>query len=187
MSHDPEGPHIAQIKVERLYMKNKHLESVETDASFSQGHHHAKGKLRNEKSLQQTHEKLGRFTGVNRYGEYHPHASHYDDEDHRTPWSQDLRSEGHFKNHSGKGPRGYVRRDERILEDICEALIEQPDIDATKLKVSVQTGVVTIVGSVNEEYELNAIEYIVKNTSGVKKLVDRIEIHDKYERPRFCK
>src|SRR2546428_646190 len=37
----------------------------------------------------------------------------------------------------GVGPRGYVRRPERLYEDICDRLMENPFIDASDIRVSV--------------------------------------------------
>ncbi len=36
--------------------------------------------------------------------------------------------------HFGKGPKGYQRADERIKEDVCEALLIHTEIDATEVE-----------------------------------------------------
>lgn len=154
-------------------MKTKPSDSIETDASFTQGHH---GKIKSQKNHQfQGHFQRGRFDGVNRYGEDHPHASHYDENDHRIPWSDDLRSEAHGQvDHAGKGPRGYKRRDERILEDVCEVLKDHPDIDPTDLHVSVSEGVVHLSGSLRSDYEMQIIDQLVSHVSGSKNIINKV-------------
>ena len=37
----------------------------------------------------------------------------------------------------GRGPRGYTRSDERLLETVCEQLTDDPRIDATELVFAV--------------------------------------------------
>ena len=44
----------------------------------------------------------------------------------------------------GRGPRGYTRSDERLLETICERLTDDPRIDARDIEVQVQQQVVTL-------------------------------------------
>src|SRR5688500_12654852 len=49
----------------------------------------------------------------------------------------------------GLGPRGYIRSDQRIYEDICDRLTENPFIDASDIVVSVRARTVTLAGSVD--------------------------------------
>lgn len=51
--------------------------------------------------------------------------------------------------YAGVGPRGYVKSDERIREDINEALTEDPWLDPTDVEVTVEDGVVTLSGTVD--------------------------------------
>jgi BON domain len=48
---------------------------------------------------------------------------------------------------AGRGPKGYQRADDRIREDVCERLAEDPDIDASDMEVTVKDGEVTLSGS----------------------------------------
>ncbi|MGQ9674983.1 MAG: BON domain-containing protein [Chloroflexota bacterium] len=49
----------------------------------------------------------------------------------------------------GVAPRGYVRSDERIREDVNEALTQDPWLDPTEVEVEVENGVVTLTGAVD--------------------------------------
>ena len=48
--------------------------------------------------------------------------------------------------HRGRGPRGYRRTDERILEEVNERLTEDAHLDATNIEVDVRDGEVTLKG-----------------------------------------
>jgi hypothetical protein len=46
-------------------------------------------------------------------------------------------------NYTGRGPLGYQRGDERIREDVCDRLTDDPRIDAGDVEVQVKNGEVT--------------------------------------------
>ena len=71
-------------------------------------------------------------------------------------------------NHRGRGPKGYSRSDERILEDVCETLSLNSDVDATDIDVSVKEGCVYLRGSVESRETKRLAEQILDNVSGVK-------------------
>ena len=48
----------------------------------------------------------------------------------------------------GHGPKGYVRGDERIREDVCERLRRDQELDPKDIDVRVEAGVVTLEGTV---------------------------------------
>lgn len=52
--------------------------------------------------------------------------------------------------HRGRGPKGYRRSDERLREQICERLTEDPHVDATDLEIEVSNGQVTLSGTVSD-------------------------------------
>ena len=47
----------------------------------------------------------------------------------------------------GRGPKGFQRSDERILEEVCERLSEDPQVDASDISVICSAGLVTLVCS----------------------------------------
>jgi osmotically-inducible protein OsmY len=85
---------------------------------------------------------------------------------------QDFQTAGNFRTpltgHRGKGPKGYTRGDERIREDICECLSDDPHIDASEISVEVKDGVVTLEGTVQERAQKHRVEDIADRCSGVK-------------------
>ena len=56
--------------------------------------------------------------------------------------------------HRGRGPRGYIRRTERIREDLCDRLTENPFIDASDIDVAVTGSEVVLTGTVDSDIAL---------------------------------
>ncbi len=71
-------------------------------------------------------------------------------------------------NHFGKGPKGWKRSDERIREDVCERLERDGRVDASDIDVSVQEGVVTLSGRVEDRPTKRHAEDIIEYLPGVK-------------------
>lgn len=78
--------------------------------------------------------------------------------------------------HTGKGPRGYRRKDKRIEEEINEHLTAHPDIDASEMEVSVTEGEVTILGMADTRHSKWLAEDIALNQPGVREVHNRIRI-----------
>lgn len=79
-------------------------------------------------------------------------------------------SEYHKKqphNFIGKGPRGYQRSDDRIFEEVCEALKKNPTVDASGIGVKVQDGVVFLEGKARDRTEKRIAEMVVIDIPGV--------------------
>ena len=76
----------------------------------------------------------------------------------------------------GRGPKGYRRSDERIQEDVSEQLTQHPDIDASEVEIKVQTGEVTLTGTVGSRQEKRMIEDLVEMASGVKEVNNQLRV-----------
>lgn len=63
----------------------------------------------------------------------------------------------------GRGPKGYTRSDERLLESICERLTDDPRIDASDIEVEVKQQVVTLRGTVSDRRSKYAAEELVED------------------------
>jgi len=76
--------------------------------------------------------------------------------------------------HTGRGPKGYKRSDERIREEVCDRLTEHGDIDASDIDVKVQNGEVTLTGTVPEKRFKHMVEQIVESLSGVQEVNNQL-------------
>jgi hypothetical protein len=76
----------------------------------------------------------------------------------------------------GYGPRGYVRSDRRIEEDINDRLTEHPDIDASEIGVRVEKGEVTLDGTVDRRGARRLAEDIVDQVSGVTYIQNNLRV-----------
>ncbi|MGN5476094.1 BON domain-containing protein, partial [Cupriavidus basilensis] len=74
------------------------------------------------------------------------------------------------------GPRGYQRSDERILEDICERLTRSGRLDVRDVEVRVESGMVTLEGSVPDRVQKYRVEDIVDDVFGVRDLLNRLRV-----------
>lgn len=78
--------------------------------------------------------------------------------------------------HSGKGPQGYVRSDDRIKEIVNDALTEHGHVDASNITVEVKNGEVTLSGHVDDRSTKRLAEDIAASCSGVKDVINHIRV-----------
>lgn len=76
----------------------------------------------------------------------------------------------------GKGPRGYVRSDERILEDVNERLTADWEIDATEIEVTASRGEVTLNGIVRSRDDRRRAEDLAEGVSGVTHVQNNLRV-----------
>lgn len=81
-----------------------------------------------------------------------------------------------FGRHSGKGPKGFKRSDERIKEDISEILTRHPEIDASDIEIEVKDGDVTLSGVVPERSMKHMTEDIVERCMGVHDIQNQLRV-----------
>jgi hypothetical protein len=92
---------------------------------------------------------------------------------------RDLRGEaGTERGHRGRGPRGYVRSDERIADDIIGRLTDAPDIDASEILLMVEGGVATLTGNVPARAMKHRAEDIAADATGVREVRNDIRVDD---------
>ncbi|SFE73138.1 BON domain-containing protein [Nannocystis exedens] len=77
---------------------------------------------------------------------------------------------------AGRGPKGYRRSDDRITEEICEALTRHPSVDASEIEVKVQQGVVSLSGTVDDRETKRLIEDLSEDISGVREVQNQIRV-----------
>jgi len=78
--------------------------------------------------------------------------------------------------HYGRGPKGYTRSDDRLNEEIHERLMRDGWIDASDVEVRVESGVVTLGGSVSDRRVKHRIEDLVADVMGVKDVTNQIRV-----------
>lgn len=86
------------------------------------------------------------------------------------------RGEGRFM---GRGPKGYQRSDERIKEEVCDALTRDPSVDASEIEVDVKDRVVTLKGSVDERNMKRLAEDCAERVQGVGDVKNEIRVQSK--------
>lgn len=82
------------------------------------------------------------------------------------------------QDHSGRGPSGYIRSDQRILEDVSDELTRDWRVDATNITVTVQDGEVTLDGTVPSRSQKRRAEDISDDVSGVKNVQNNLRVQD---------
>lgn len=93
-----------------------------------------------------------------------------------TPQEFGSSSYGADSQHRGRGPRGYRRSDTRIHEDVCEALTEDPRLDASSLEVSVSECEVTLTGTVSSRDDKRLAEDLAEAVSGVRDVHNQLRV-----------
>ncbi len=76
----------------------------------------------------------------------------------------------------GKGPKGWARSDERIKEEVCEALERDPRVDASEIEVEVKGQTVTLKGTVEDRRTKRRAEECVEACSGVKDVRNELTV-----------
>lgn len=80
--------------------------------------------------------------------------------------------------HSGRGPQGYNRSDERILEDACDNLTDDWGVDARNIQVTVENAEVTLDGTVDSRRAKRRAEDCVDRISGVRHVQNNLRVDE---------
>jgi osmotically-inducible protein OsmY len=78
--------------------------------------------------------------------------------------------------HRGRGPKDYVRSDERIKDDANDRLTEDYRVDASHITVAVSNGELTLNGTVTNRDAKRRAEDCVENISGVKHVQNNLRV-----------
>ena len=114
-------------------------------------------------------------TGGGPAGQVRGSRGHREAEDASSRWEQAYRTQGQGS-YRGRGPRGYIRSDARILEEVNERLCDDPIVDATDIEVRCDQGCVVLEGKVPTRWMKHRAEDIADSISGVKDLDNRIQV-----------
>ena len=77
-----------------------------------------------------------------------------------------------------RGPEGWQRPNERIMEDVCERLTQYGHLDASKVKVDVDNGEVTLTGTVNNRRDKRRAEDVVESVPGVRDVHNQLRVQE---------
>lgn len=78
--------------------------------------------------------------------------------------------------YTGRGPSGYKRSDERIMEDVNERLQQHGQVDASEISVAVSNGEVTLTGQVNSRMEKRMAEDAAESCPGVREVRNNLRV-----------
>jgi hypothetical protein len=110
----------------------------------------------------------------------HPRARFDSSQHGEETLGQQLRHAGHQVVNRVKrvfrGPKGYKRTDERILEDVNERLAHQDQLDPSEIEVRVENGEVTLTGSVESRWDKFAAEEIADDVRGVDEVHNQLRV-----------
>ena len=83
--------------------------------------------------------------------------------------------------HTGHGPEGYQRSDERIREDLGEQLTDHGELDAREIEILVVNREVTLQGSVSSRSDKRLAEDIAESVSGVGEVHNQLRVNHSTE------
>ncbi len=81
--------------------------------------------------------------------------------------------------HTGRGPRGYRRSDDRIREEVCDRLTVAGTVDATYIEVDVRNGEVRLGGAVFDRYQKRYAEDVALSVYGVEDVQNELRIEER--------
>lgn len=79
--------------------------------------------------------------------------------------------------HRGKGPKGYMRSDDKIRDDINDKLYHDSYVDASDIEVTVKDGDVTLSGTVDSRDTKRRAEDLAEGVTGVKDVSNNLKIN----------
>lgn len=141
---------------------------------------------------------------VSDYGSASPrrYGSNFNDNEGRSSHSDSFRAAGNFgrsygstaaereiderrSGYAGRGPKGWRRSDDRIKDDVCEALEHHPEVDASDIEVDVKDGMVILKGNVEDRRQKRMAEDVIDQLQGVHDVKNELSINKSFfERAR---
>ena len=98
------------------------------------------------------------------HGEYKGDDSTPGSGDGRSTLERAVQTVGHF---FGVGPKGYQRSDERLHEDVCEALKNHVEINASEIEVLIKQGKICLNGTVEDRQQRRLVEELLEKIPGI--------------------
>jgi osmotically-inducible protein OsmY len=89
------------------------------------------------------------------------------------------RSWGATGPYTGRGPQGYKRSDDRIMDGVAERLARYEELDPTGIQVIVNNGEVTLTGKVESRYEKRLAEDLAESVWGVTNAQNNLKVEER--------
>ena len=78
--------------------------------------------------------------------------------------------------HRGRGPKNYKRADDRIQDEVCQRLTDDPWLDASQIDVKVSAGEVTLAGTVENREAKRRAESLAEDIGGVSHVQNDLRV-----------
>ena len=78
--------------------------------------------------------------------------------------------------YTGRGPKGYKRSDQQIMEDACQRLERDGEIDASDIEVTVEEGVIRLRGTVHDRKTKRHAEECVESIYGARDVMNELRV-----------
>ena len=78
--------------------------------------------------------------------------------------------------YTGRGPKGYKRSDQQIIEEACQLLERDGEIDASDIEVSAEDGVIRLRGTVHDRRAKRRAEECVESIYGARDVMNELRI-----------
>jgi hypothetical protein len=76
--------------------------------------------------------------------------------------------------YTGRGPKGYRRSDQQLIEEASQRLERDGDIDATDIEVTAEDGVITLRGTVPDRRTKRRAEECVESVYGARDVMNEL-------------
>jgi osmotically-inducible protein OsmY len=77
---------------------------------------------------------------------------------------------------AGRAPQFHRRSDDKIYEEVWELLTNSPDLDAREIELHVESGEVTLTGTVESRDAKWLTEDLVASVAGVREVNNRLKV-----------
>ena len=78
--------------------------------------------------------------------------------------------------YTGRGPKGYKRSDQQIVEEACQRLERDGDIDASEIEVTAEDGVIRLRGTVDDRHTKRRAEECVESIYGARDVMNELRV-----------
>ncbi|HET8699950.1 MAG TPA: BON domain-containing protein [Gammaproteobacteria bacterium] len=78
--------------------------------------------------------------------------------------------------HTGRGPKGWKRSDQQIIEEASQRLERDGDVDASDIEVLAENCVITLRGTVEDRAMKRRAEEIVESVYGVRDVMNELRV-----------